>query len=347
MLNVKFAPLNVPLERRLQTLAAAGWIVVCVLGSPICYLITAYLLLFTTTIRYFVILYLFWAYYDRDTCDHGGRSERYTKWFRNCAWWKLFRAYFPIKLVKTVDLEPTKQYLFCSFPHGVLSAGAFCSFATDVAGFKTLFPGLESRVVTLDQHFKTPLFREFAHSFGSVSANAKSLHYLLSNKPKEAYTGRAAVLIVGGASESLESFPGTYRIILKKRKGFIRIALNHGTPLVPVFSFGETDLYNQAHAPKGSRLRKIQEIFRRVTGIAPVLLIGRGFFQYTFGVVPHRKPINVVVGSPLELPKIKDPSKAEIEKYHEKFTNHLLEFFESNKHKYLEDAENIHIELIS
>ena len=46
-------------------------------------------------------------------------------------------------------------------------------------------------------------------------------------------------MIVGGAAESLEAFPGQYRLVLRKRKGFIRIALETGASLVPVFSFGE------------------------------------------------------------------------------------------------------------
>jgi len=33
---------------------------------------------------------------------------------------------------------------------------------------------------------------------------------------------------------------------------------------------------------------------RKWIGIAPVVPVGRGFFQYTFGLVPRRKPIWVV-----------------------------------------------------
>jgi 1-acyl-sn-glycerol-3-phosphate acyltransferase len=43
----------------------------------------------------------------------------------------------------------------------------------------------------------------------------------------------------------LDAHPGTNDIILDKRKGFIRLALLTGTPIVPVFVFGENDLFFQ------------------------------------------------------------------------------------------------------
>ena len=64
--------------------------------------------------------------------------------------------------------------------------------------------------------------------------------------------------------------------------------------LVPVFAFGENDLFNQVSNPRGSRLRDIQMKIQKKVAFAPVLFHGRGIFQYTFGLLPHRKPVNVV-----------------------------------------------------
>ncbi|XP_076175191.1 2-acylglycerol O-acyltransferase 2-A [Ptiloglossa arizonensis] len=347
ILGVKFAPLNVPLRRRLETFSAAVWIVFLGFGDLIGYAVTAYLLFWTETLRYFVLLYFVWMYYDWNTCNRGGRNEWWTRWLRNCAWLHYFCNYFPVKLVKTTDLDPSKSYLLGSFPHGILSTGIFGAFGSDVLGCKTLFPGLDVRIVILDQHFRIPLFREYAYLTGTVSSSAESLNYLLSTKPERPFIGRATVLIVGGASESLECKPGTYRILVKRRKGFVKIALKHGTPLVPVFSFGETDIYDQVYGPEGSFLRRAQHYIRKKVGIAPILLLGRGFFQYSFGIIAHRKPITVVVGSPLELPKIPDPTAEQINEYHEKFIKHLVELFENHKHKYVENADSVTLELIS
>ena len=51
-----------------------------------------------------------------------------------------------------------------------------------------------------------------------------SIRYLMTKAGK----GRAAVIVVGGAEEALESHPGVYKLTMKRRKGFIRIALQTG-----------------------------------------------------------------------------------------------------------------------
>jgi hypothetical protein len=38
--------------------------------------------------------------------------------FRKLGLWKWFSDYFPIRLMKTVDLDPKKNYLFGYHPHG-------------------------------------------------------------------------------------------------------------------------------------------------------------------------------------------------------------------------------------
>ena len=41
-------------------------------------------------------------------------------------------------------------------------------------------------------------------------------------------------------------------------------------------------------------LRYFQEKFKSLTGVSPVLFYGRGVFNYSFGFLPHREPINTV-----------------------------------------------------
>lgn len=96
--------------------------------------------------------------------------------------------------------------------------------------------------------------------------------------------------MVGGAREALNARPGNYKLVLKERKGFIKIALETGAALVPVFSFGEVEVYDQPANPPGSKLRKFQETIKRITTVAPIFFIGRGFFPNSYGPIPYRQP---------------------------------------------------------
>ena len=49
--------------------------------------------------------------------------------------WKHYRDFFPIHLIKTAELDPSKNYIMGYHPHGILSAGAFCHFATEGTNF--------------------------------------------------------------------------------------------------------------------------------------------------------------------------------------------------------------------
>lgn len=70
---------------------------------------------------------------------------------------------------------------------------------------------------------------------GMGSCSAKSLSNILSQsnsksdpKNQDGYTSNAVVVMVGGAQESLYSRPDNYVFVLKKRKGFVKIALRTG-----------------------------------------------------------------------------------------------------------------------
>ena len=48
-----------------------------------------------------------------------------------------------------------------------------------------------------------------------------------------------------------------------------------------------------------------------------------------------------LVGAPVEIPVINKPTQEQIDDYHDKFTNQLVDLFESEKSKYLKNCESI------
>ncbi|XP_022621425.1 2-acylglycerol O-acyltransferase 2-A-like isoform X3 [Seriola dumerili] len=276
-MKVEFAPLNIPLRRRLQTAAVLQWVFSFLALAQCC--LAAFVLLALSDWWMVALLYAGWLWLDWDTPTSGGRRSR---WVRSWTVWEYFRDYFPITLVKTVDLDPKKNYIFGFHPHGL------------------------------------------------VSSCKSSLSYLVS-RPEG---GNVAVIAVGGAPEALDARPGALTLQIRNRKGFIKLAFKHGAQLVPVFSFGENELFDQMENPSGSSLRMLQNRLQSIMGVALPLFHARGVFQYSFGLIPYRKSIHTVVGRPISVAQTPSPSSEDIESLHKVYLQSLTELFEQHKHTY-------------
>lgn len=73
-------------------------------------------------------------------------------------------------------------------------------------------------------NFRFPFHRDFLMSLGICDVSKESIQYICTQKGK----GNAAIIVIGGASESLEAFPGNATLRLKERKGFAKMALKTG-----------------------------------------------------------------------------------------------------------------------
>ena len=332
--NIEFAPLFIPLKRRLQTLS------VCILLFTFFHLLTViavFLLVYLLFTKFYwiTILYLIYYYYDFDRLEKGGFQIQFT---RKLKIWKFFRDYFPIKLVKTCDIDPNNNYIMGVHPHGVLSLGTVANFGTEANDFSEIFPGITPHLMTLKANFCWPLTREYNLSYGLCVSSKRSFQWILNNRGACKKRGQACVVVVGGAQESLDVQPGKYSLTILNRKGFIKMALTTGAHLVPVFSFGENDLYKTYSYEKGSKLRYIQEKFKKLTSFTLPIISGRGIFNYSFGILPHRRPVTTVVGKPIRVTKIEKPTDEEINKLHKIYVNDLIKLFNDYKNLHNENA---------
>ncbi|NWR39243.1 DGAT2 acyltransferase, partial [Tachuris rubrigastra] len=320
----------------LQLLAVLQWVLSFLMLGTVSLVVLIYLLF--TSFWLIPTLYLAWIIFDWHTPERGGRR---LPGLRRWTVWKHFRDYFPVKLVKTHDLSPRHNYIVGSHPHGILCVGAFCNFITGSTGFEEMFPGIHSFLTTLAGNFRLPLFREYLMSGGLFPVTRRAIGYLLSQNG----TGNAVAIVIGGAAESLSCRPGVTTLILRNRKGFVRMALRHGAFLVPSFSFGENDLFRQVVFEEGSWMRSIQQRFQKMMGFAPCVFYGRSLTSSrSWGFLPYARPITTVVGEPVPVPKVQNPSRELVDRYHEMYIQALLKLFNDNKTKYgLSETDELHI----
>jgi Diacylglycerol acyltransferase len=115
-LTPKFAPLNVPLPRRLQTASIVLWLILYPLGVSV----FIYLLTYQSLLLY-CLGYLIFMFMD-PAPEMGGRKMM---WLRRLPLWEFMRDFFPVSLIKTTELDPSKNYVFGYHPHGIIGMGAW------------------------------------------------------------------------------------------------------------------------------------------------------------------------------------------------------------------------------
>ncbi|XP_054744763.1 2-acylglycerol O-acyltransferase 2-like [Anastrepha obliqua] len=286
----------------------------------------------TLLIAYLIYLLASYTIYH-NTFDGNGslflRSKRFVG---------ITRDYFPVEIRKTAELPPNRNYVLAHFPHGILAIALSINLLLEITPFLRLFPGIRPKVATLNVNFATPFLRELLRVLGYVSSSKPSLLYYLnkSNNPahrdnSDGFTSNLIGISVGGVQESMQTKPGQHVIILKKRLGFVKLAIQTGSSIVPSFGFGDVDLYTPIEK---AWFRPIQIVYKKIFRYSPLLFKGRGNT-----ILPYKKKVTLVVGSPIDVKRTTNPDPAYVEEIHAKVVEAVHELFETYKSEYIENGD--------
>ena len=76
-----------------------------------------------------------------------------------------------------------------------------------------------------------PILKQIIQPLGAVRASHDNAHRLFS-------TGRKVLVYPGGDLDAMRSFKDRHRVVFGSRRGYIRLALKEGVPIIPVVSCG-------------------------------------------------------------------------------------------------------------
>ena len=208
------------------------------------------------------------------------------------------------------------QFVIACFPHGCAS-----DFRVLMQGMlPTFFPNIHSKCRTLAASvlFKIPLVREISLWTGCIDASRK-----VAEKALDA--GRSIIVLPGGEAEQIRTCQGEERVYIRKRKGFIKLAMRKKTPVVPVYVFGSSDLYETSETFYNTRLWLMEHFWICLT-------MHSGMWK---SQCPLPVKNTIVMGKPLTFElKGDQPTAEELDVAHETFCKALQTLFDENKGKY-------------
>eukprot|EP00878_Enallax_costatus_P016076 GHUV01016857.1.p1 GENE.GHUV01016857.1~~GHUV01016857.1.p1 ORF type:complete len:299 (+),score=36.27 GHUV01016857.1:955-1851(+) len=235
------------------------------------------------------------------------------EWFQHSTLVSSWRRYFQFSVAIEHKLDPTGKYVFAGFPHGVFPVSELLCISLMLR----IWPTLRVYSIAASSVFKVPVWRHILCWTGARPATRRWFRTLL---------GMGSVsLVPGGIAEMFLWEEHREVIKILDRKGFVRIAVEQGVPLVPVYHFGNSRLFSWV-APRS------WEVLARRTRAA------LGYPKGRWGtLVPRSEPLFMAVGAPIPVPKLapSDPYYQDaVDKAHSELVKALVDLYTKYKGHY-------------
>jgi 2-acylglycerol O-acyltransferase 2 len=206
------------------------------------------------------------------------------------------------------------NYLFVLQPHGVFAFCAYCAALTMPPEFMGPwdFPCAVANAVLY-----LPIIKHISSVRHWVSASKPSMISIL----KKPGARGCLSLFVGGIAEMFLARDDVEQVFLKSRKGFVKLALQQGVDVIPVYMFGNTHALS---ALRSDLLFKLSRKLHFSIGYA----CGRWYLP-----VPRPTKMMWVRGQPLGMPRIEHPTQEEIDYWHNKYCMQVKRLFDTYKER--------------
>jgi diacylglycerol O-acyltransferase 2, plant len=208
-------------------------------------------------------------------------------------------------------------YLFASHPHGLFTAGVVNNLILSESALAKVRAPLVRFFINEFLITVFPLIKDALSSLGFVACTAKNMKHYLSK-------GESGCIVVGGVKEVvLTGNIDVEELYLRNAYGFVKVAIQSGASLVPVYTFGESLATGPDYVPFRELRKKLTYKFD--FPFRSLDLIHR------WGLCFPRGKLTTVIGAPIKVEKNENPTREEVKALHAKYCDTLLALIERNK----------------
>ena len=213
--------------------------------------------------------------------------------------------------------KPEGKHLFIFHPHGVLSIANNFHVGSKLTDWATR----PIKATIIDSLFWLPFAKEILEKVNVVGSNYESMKGVLDE-------GQSLTVCLGGVKEILYTEPNTMKLSIKNKRGVFKLALQTGTPLVPVISYGENELFEILDRPW---LRPIQSFLIQYNLYLPIPTMKSCTTWFGIPWAPLKNPIHTVVGKAIKVNQVAEPSDKEIIELREIYFKALTELYQRTR----------------
>ncbi len=143
----------------------------------------------------------------------------------------LIRGYFRYEVIGLENVPPRGRAVLVG-NHGILPVDALLLHYAIKESLGRWPRGLTDRRI-----FRIPFLRQIFMDLGIVLAHPETGQALLERE-------EIVTIMPGGSREAFKPSRERYRLMWKRRKGFVRLAIQTGSPIIPAVCIGNDDLYH-------------------------------------------------------------------------------------------------------
>ncbi len=242
--------------------------------------------------------------------------------FKESFLFTIWREYFNFTydasaITEVLAKNQDKRYIFFQFPHGIFPMGQV--IAASIAS--RFSPNKRMVATAADAVFTFPVMRHFMSWVGARPISKKMIAKIFDE-------GCNCVILPGGIAEMYVTNTYEETIYLRKRFGTVKLAIQQGANIIPVFFFGNSSIFD---VPGGSGKESFLSRISRRLRASIIFFYGRQFLT-----VPYRHPIHVVYGEPVEVKQNDNPTNEEVAEMLQKVIDAVEKLYKE-KHPSWED----------
>lgn len=227
-------------------------------------------------------------------------------------WRNLHRYHRTSVIVERSEMFPPREpTIYAVFPHGIIPTAPAAMATADFGNLLGYFRLTAASVLRWCLVYGQLIFLTDA-----IPADRAPMKENLEQ-------GTSLLVSPGGIAEMYETSPEQERLHLHDRQGIVRLAMETGARLVPIYCFGHSQAYR---LPWGVRF--LQPLARLLRA-SLITFYGRFALPVAF-----RVPFLFAIGRPLQLPQTDKPSRAEVASAHRLLVGEVQRIFETYKGLY-------------